>query len=200
MTASLIDAAILIGTTLATTLFLLLLSGQLYDTTAGNLIARSAAPAPEPIVTGQPTPEQSLLGSRTASPQPSRSAASPTLSPAAAENETATSVTDDTTIQAALDKRFQDNTDLSLSGITATISNGTVTLVGTVPSDEVKEKIEKLVRTVKGVKHVDNQIVVLIGAAESGGDDFDFRRTQRSLNHQTRLLATEQQSPAIIIC
>jgi len=162
MTASLIDAAIVIGTTLATTLFLLLISGQIYDTTAGTLIARSAASAPESKVTGQPTPDQSLLGHPTHSPPPSRSAGSPTPSPAAAEEETSTSDTDDTKIQAALDKKFQDNADLS--GITATISGGTVTLVGTVPSDEAKEKIEKLVRTVKGVKHVDNQIAVLSGA------------------------------------
>ena len=189
MTASLIDAAIVIGTTLATTLLLLLISGQLQDTTAGNLIARSAAPALEPIVTASPTPGQSLIGSPTPSPQTSRATASPTPSSTPAENEAATSVTDDATIQAAIEKKFQDNADLSSLGITVTISGGTVTMVGTVPSDEVKEKIEKLVRTVKGVKQVDSQIVVVSGTEESAGDDLDLRRTERCFNHQGCLIA-----------
>ena len=146
---------------LASTLFLLLISGQLQDTTAGDLIARSAAPALEPIVTAQPTPPQSLIGPPTPSPQPSRSAASPTPLSTPVKDEAATNITDDTTIQAAIDQKFQDNADLSSFGITLTVSGGTVTLVGTAPSDEVKGKIEKLVRTVKGVKLVDNQIVVV---------------------------------------
>ena len=161
LSASLVDAAIVIGATLATTLFLLLISGQLHDTTAENLIAQSPAPASSPIVAAQPTPtpEQSLIGHATPSPQPSRSAASP----GPAESETTANAPDDAAIQAAIEKKLQDNADLSSFGITITISGGTVTVVGTVPSDEAKEKIEKLVRAVKGVKQVDNQIVVVSG-------------------------------------
>jgi DNA-binding transcriptional ArsR family regulator len=55
MTGAFFDAAILIGATLATTLLLLLISGQLHDTTAGTLIARSAAPLLEPLGLSQPT-------------------------------------------------------------------------------------------------------------------------------------------------
>lgn len=163
LTGAFLNAAIVIGTTLATTLLLLLISGQLHDTTAGNVIARSTAPALEPIVTGQPIPEQSLISHPTPSPQPTRAAASPTPTATPAENDATNNVADDTTIQAAIDKKLQDNADLLSFGITATISDGTVTVVGTVPSDEVKEKIEKLIRTVKGVKQVDNQIVVISG-------------------------------------
>lgn len=159
MTGAFLDAAIVIGATLATTLLLLLISGQLHDTTAGSLIARSPAPALDTIVTGQPTPEQSLIGHPTPSPQASRAAASPT--PADLDNDT--NVTDDTTIKAAIDKKLQDIAELLSYGLTITISRGTVTVVGTVPSDEVKEKIEKLVRAVKGVKQVDNQMVVVNG-------------------------------------
>jgi len=160
MTPSLIDAAIVIGATLVTTLVLLLISGQLHDTTAGNLIARSAPPSPSSGA-AQPSPEQSLLGPPTPSPQPSRFAASPSPTPSAAESETATAVIDDSTIQAAIDRKFQESGDFSSYGLTVTISGGTVTVVGTVPSEEVKEKIEKLLRNVKGVKRVENQIVVI---------------------------------------
>lgn len=156
MTASLIDAAIVIGATLATTLLLLLISGQLQDTTAGNLIARSAPPA---LGTTQPTSAQWLPVPPTPSPQPSRSAASPTPSPI--PTETASDITDDATVKVAIDKKLQDNPDLSPFSITFAINDGSVTLDGIVPSDELRAKIEKLVRTVRGVKQVDNQIAVI---------------------------------------
>ena len=160
MSGAVFDGAIVVITTLVTTLFLLLISGQIHDTTAGSLIARSAAPV---VINGQPTPEPSLPGHPSPSPspsaQPTRSATSPT--PAITENEPVTDGTDDAMIQAAIDKRLQNNGALASSDITATVTDGKVTLVGTVPSDEVKEKIEKLVRAVKGVKQIDNQIVVV---------------------------------------
>jgi hypothetical protein len=162
MSGALFDSAIVVITTLTTTFLLLLISGQIHDTTAGNLIARSAAPV---AITGQPTPEPTLPGHPSPGPgpsaQPTRSVASPTTTPAITENEPVTNDTDDATIQAAIDKRLQNNGASSSSDITATVTDGKVTLVGTVPSDEVKEKIEKLVRGVKGVKQIDNQIVVV---------------------------------------
>jgi hypothetical protein len=163
MSGALVDAAILIGTTLATTLLLLLISGQLHDTTAGTLIARSAAPA-LPLATAQPTPEQSSISHPLSSPQFSSSPASPRPTASTEENEATANLSDDSTIQATIDSKLQDNADLSSFGLTVTISGGAVTMVGTVPSDEVKTKIEKLVRAVKGVKHIDNQIVVVTGA------------------------------------
>jgi hypothetical protein len=155
MTPALVDAAIVIGTTLAATVFLLIFSGQLHDTTAGSLIARSPAPAYDPIVTAQPSPAQSLIDHPTPSPQTSR----PPASPSPTEDS---SPADDTTIQATIDKKIQDSADLAYP-ITVAVSSGSVTLDGTVPSKEVKERIEKLVRTVRGVKQVDNQIVVISG-------------------------------------
>jgi hypothetical protein len=161
MTRAFLDAAIVIATTLATTLLLLLISGQLRDTTAGSLIARSAAPALDPVVTEQPAPEQSSISHPTPSPPANRATPSPTAPVADRENNATTDVTDDTTIKAAIDKKLQDIAELSPYAITITISRGSVTVVGTVPSDEVKEKIEKLVRAVKGVKQIDNQVVVV---------------------------------------
>ena len=163
MSGALVDAAIVIGTTLATTLFLLLLSGQLHDTTAGDLVAQSPAPASGSIIAGQPTPEQSLLVHSTPSPLPTRPAVSPSPTAAPTENEIADNVTDDATIQAAIDKKLQDNADLSSLNVIATVTAGKVIVVGTVPSDELKEKIEKLLRAVKGVQHVNNQIAVVSG-------------------------------------
>src|ERR1700694_941204 len=124
-----IDAGIVIVSTLLTTLLLLAISGQIRDTTAADLIAQSPAPLPARLTT-QATPQPSLSAhaAPTPSAQPSRATATP-------GQEEATPVTvgatDDTAIQAAIDKKLQDDSSLSALGITATVSNGKVILVGT---------------------------------------------------------------------
>jgi osmotically-inducible protein OsmY len=72
-------------------------------------------------------------------------------------------ITDDTAIQAEIDKRIADDPNLSKLDVTATVTNGRVILVGTVPTNELKSRIEKLARAVKGVKEVDNQIAAVSG-------------------------------------
>jgi osmotically-inducible protein OsmY len=74
---------------------------------------------------------------------------------------TATNPNDDSSIQAAIDKHLTDDPTLSTLGITATVMNGKVTLMGTVKTDGLKSQVEKVVRRVKGVKEVDNQISVI---------------------------------------
>jgi osmotically-inducible protein OsmY len=46
-------------------------------------------------------------------------------------------------------------------GITATVLDGKVTLTGTVNSEALKSQLDRMIRTIKGVKQVDNQIVVV---------------------------------------
>jgi hypothetical protein len=154
---ALINAGIVVAATLVTTLLLLGISGQMRDTTAANLIAQSQSPGPPTggVITVQPTPQPSLP-SAAPSVQPSRAAASPSL-----ENAAPSPAPDDTEVQAAIDKKLGDDASLSQLGITATVSEGKVILVGTAPSDELKDKVEKLVRAVQGVKQIDNQIVVI---------------------------------------
>jgi hypothetical protein len=67
----------------------------------------------------------------------------------------------DSTIQAAVDKKLSDDPAISPLGITASVLNGKVMLLGTVKSEAVKAQIEKMVKQVKGVKEVDNQISVI---------------------------------------
>jgi hypothetical protein len=150
---ALADAAIIVGATLVTTLFLLFISGQIQDTTSGNL---TWSPARQ-TTTARPTPQPSPL----AHPSPSASLATPT--PVAPEGGATADITDDAAIQAEIDKRIADDPNLSKLDITATVTNGKVILVGTVPTNELKTRIEKLARAVKGVKEVDNQIVAVSG-------------------------------------
>ena len=73
----------------------------------------------------------------------------------------AESVNIDSTIQTVVDKRIADDPEISTLGITATVLNGKVMLVGTVKTEELKTRIERMVKQIKGVKEVDNQITVL---------------------------------------
>jgi hypothetical protein len=72
----------------------------------------------------------------------------------------ATSGPDDGSIQAAIDKKLTDDPTFSTLGITATVLNGKVTLMGMVKTEALKSQVERAVRNVKGVKSVDNQISV----------------------------------------
>jgi osmotically-inducible protein OsmY len=63
-------------------------------------------------------------------------------------------------VQAAIDKKLTDDPALSALGITATVMNGKVTLIGMVHSQAEKAQVERAVRQIKGVKSIDNQISV----------------------------------------
>ena len=154
LNGALLDSAVVIGTTLVTTLLLLLISGQIPDTTAGNLISRSTSSAP--VRLPSPTPEPSLLQHSSPSAQPVSSIKTATTTPAVLE-----SPPDDAEIQTVIDKRLQDDPNLSGLNLTATVTSGGVLLTGTVESDDLKARVDKLVRAVKGVKQVDNQIAVV---------------------------------------
>lgn len=150
---ALFNGLIIGGATVLTTLLLLAISGQIFDSTSVSLIPQSAPPSTA-ITLGSPSPTPSLPSS---SPSPPKTRATP--SPTA---ETPASTPDDTVIQSEVDRKLSADGNIASLGITATVSEGQVILVGTVPSDELKAKVERLVRSIAGVKVVDNQIAVVI--------------------------------------
>lgn len=98
----------------------------------------------------------------------------PSTSTSSSSSTTTTSTaktngTDDATLQANIDKRLSDDPKVAALGIVASVADGKVTLIGTVDSREMKNRVERLVR-IKGVKSVDNQITV---NADSGGTSQD---------------------------
>jgi hypothetical protein len=104
------------------------------------VIVQQPAPAtqPAPVIINQPAP-----------------AGGATTTTSSARTEP-----DDSTVQAAVDKKLSDDPTLAALGITATVMNGKVTLMGSVHSQAEKSVVERAVRNVKGVKSVDNQISV----------------------------------------
>ena len=80
--------------------------------------------------------------------------------PPPAGGSTSGRVSDDSTIQTAIDKKLSDDPSLGSLGITAVVLNGKVTLTGLVKTESQKAQVERTVRSVKGVKSIDNQISV----------------------------------------
>lgn len=68
------------------------------------------------------------------------------------------SASDDANMQEVATKRLSD--ELDMTTVFITISEARATLTGTVNSAAIKAKAEQLVREVRGVKSVDNKIVV----------------------------------------
>jgi ABC-type lipoprotein release transport system permease subunit len=102
------------------------------------VIVQQPAPAAQPpvIINGQPAPAAPASGGATSK------------------------APDDSTVQAAVDKKLSDDPALSALGITVTVMNGKATLIGSVHTAAEKNQVERAVRNVKGVKSIDNQITV----------------------------------------
>lgn len=104
------------------------------------VIVQQPAPATQPapvIINGQPAPPTTSGGTTSTG-----------------------NFADDSTIQIAVDKKLNNDPQLSSLGVTATVTNGRVTLIGMVHSQADKSQVERAVKAVKGVKSVDNQISV----------------------------------------
>jgi len=116
----------------------------------------------QPTVIQQPAPAQQppvIIQQPAPATQPAPIIVTP---PAGGPTSSATteSINIDSTIQAAIDKRLTEDPAFSSLGITASVINAKVMLVGTVKTESLKTDIERMVKQIKGVKEVDNQIIV----------------------------------------
>jgi hypothetical protein len=174
-------AALVIGAlALATIVFLFLRSNQqdaadTRTTTTTTTAATTAPTAPPPTIIQQPAPQQQqppviIQAPATAAPPttivvPQSSA---TTAPAdSISGRASSSGTDDLTVQSNVDRKLQSDPTLSTLGITASVNNSKATLTGTVNSASVKRQVERAVQSVRGVRSVDNQIIVS-GSAGDG--------------------------------
>jgi hypothetical protein len=124
----------------------------------------AATQPPQTTVVQQPAPVQQppvIVQQPAPATQPAPIVVTPPAGGTTASTVPAESVNMDSTIQAAVDKKLSDDTEISTLGITASVLNGKVMLLGTVKTAELKTRIERMVKQVKGVKEVDNQISVI---------------------------------------
>ena len=115
-------------------------------------------PTPGPVIT-QPPP--TVTAPAAAQPPPTTTEPAPTAPPpAATAPPAAPAASDDATLQQRIDKVFADDPGVAAANVDATVVNGRVRLAGTVSSEAVKQRAERLAYAVKGVLGVDNRIVV----------------------------------------
>ena len=67
---------------------------------------------------------------------------------------------DDASIQTHIDATLAADPALAKLDVSTLVENGKVTIVGSVRSIELKQRVEKAIRAIKGVTNVDNQLVV----------------------------------------
>ena len=158
ISAGMVGVLVVVAIALITMLVLFWLSSQ-PATDNANLTAQQP-----PTVVQQPAPVQQppvIIQQPAPATQPAPIVVTPPAGGTTASTVPAESVNIDSTIQAAVDKKLSDDPEISPLGITATVLNGKVMLLGTVKTEEMKTRIERMVKQIKGVKEVDNQISVI---------------------------------------
>ena len=160
ISAGMVGVLVVVAIALITMLVLFWLSSQ---PTTDN--ANLAAQQPPTTVVQQPAPAQQppvIIQQPAPATQPAPLIVTPPAGGTTMPAESASTAANiDSTIQAAVDKKLADDPEISTLGITATVLDGKVMLVGTVKTQELKTRIERMVKQIKGVKSVDNQISVI---------------------------------------
>jgi BON domain-containing protein len=160
ISAGMVGVLVVVAIALITMLVLFWMSSQPAD----NANIAATQPPPTTTVVQQPAPVQQppvIVQQPAPATQPAPVIVNPPAGGSTASTVPAESVNMDSTIQAAIDKKISDDPEISTLGITATVIDGKVTLLGTVKTDALKSQIERMVKQVKGVKSVDNQISVI---------------------------------------
>jgi len=148
-------------------------------------------------------PQQAVpLGGTTPTPSPKPS---PTVSPLTqvpssgrtneSASETKVAAIDDATIQAEIEKTIARDSTLSTLDLNTIVEGGKVTLAGSVRSSDLKQRVEKAVRSVKGVVSVDNQLVI----TEATPSSIDFSDSPRVMESDTYCLCYVRSRPTAVI-
>ena len=112
-----------------------------------------ASQAPPTTIVQQPAQQAPVIIQ-----QPAQQAPVIIQQPAQPSQRENTSANDDANMQDIATKRLAE--DLNMAGVIMTITDARAVLTGTVDSAATKAKAEQLVKGVRGVKSVDNHIVV----------------------------------------
>ena len=148
-----IVALTVIGAAALATFIALFLTSRPYDPMNSTLAPVQTVPAgslamqpsPKPSPTISPSPQKNQAGGLVPSPEPT------------VENAT---VPDDAGIQSQIERTLAADPILSKLDVSTLVEGGKVTIVGSVRSADLKQRVEKVLRSVKGAISVDNQLVV----------------------------------------
>ena len=146
-----VAVSVIIAAALATFLALFITSRP-YDPATASLAPQQTVPS-APAFTPSPKPSPSM----SATPQ-TKPSIEPT--PSIPGGETSSAPPDDASIQSHIDATLAADSALSKLDVSTLVENGKVTMVGSVKSIELRQRVEKAIRAIKGVTNVDNQLVV----------------------------------------
>ena len=155
-------AAIVVGVIALAAIIILFVMNQQQNAVNANVaaqqppqtIVQQPAQQQPPVIVEQPAPAQ---------PQPPviiNGQSAPPASGGTTSSGATANAPDDAAIQTAIDKKLSNDSALSGLGITATVMNGKVTLIGVVHSQTEKSQVDREGRSIKGVKSVETQISV----------------------------------------
>jgi hypothetical protein len=160
ISAGMVGVLVVVAIALITMLVLFWISSQ---PATDNANVAATQPPPTTVVQ-QPAPVQQppvIIQQPAPATQPAPIIVTPPAGGTTASSAPAEPANMYSSIQAAVDKKLSDDTEISTLGITASVLNGKVMLMGTVKTAEMKTRVERMVKQVKGVKEVDNQISVI---------------------------------------
>lgn len=152
-----VGVIVVVAIALITVVVLFLMNQQSNLSANENLAAQQ-----QPVVVQQPAQQQPPVIIQ--QPATAPAANQPPIiinQPAATGGSAPANSSNDGAVQMAVDKAIGDDPTLSALGITTTVFDGKVTLAGTVKSEALKNQVDRAIRKVRGVKQVDNQILVM---------------------------------------
>jgi len=138
--------SVIVAAGLATFLALYLTSRP-YDPMSASLNPQAAVPAGPSL-------------SPTAKPSASTTPTPASLSTPPSTPEAEPVIVDDATIQSGIESALASDSATAGADVSTLVESGRVTIVGSVRSKALKQRIELIIRSVKGVNGIDNQLVV----------------------------------------
>ena len=156
VSAGMVGVLVVVAIALITILVLFWMSNQSTTDPNANLTAQQTQP-PTTIVQ-QPAQQPPVIIQQ---PAPVTQPAPIIIAPGAPSGGSTVPANQDASVQTAVDKKIADDPALSQLGITATVMDGKVTLLGVVKTEELKKQVEQAIQRIRGVKAVDNQISVI---------------------------------------
>ena len=155
ISAGMVGVLVVVAIALITMLVLFWMSSQPTSDPNANTLAQQPPP---PVIQQVPANQPPVIIQQ---PAPATQPAPIIVTPPSGGSTDTSAANYDATIQLNIDKQLTDDPAFSSLGITATVMSGKVTLLGTVKTEALKAQIEKMVRRVKGVKEIDNQITIV---------------------------------------
>jgi len=126
------------------------------------LTSRPYDPMNSTVQPQQSVPQGQLQLQSAPTPSPSTSpTAKPTASAAESSDEPAQPPPDDATVQQEIEQALHSDSALADLDISTIVEGGRVTIVGSVRSVDLKQRVVRVVRGIKGVSSIDNQLVVI---------------------------------------